>query len=166
MFSKTIVLSDAFLDMPISTQGLYYNLGMEADDDGVVSNPKTVIRMCGASKDDLDLLISKRYILSFPSGIVVIKHWRMNNYVKNDRHKRTSYIEELDTLTVDDRGAYTERKDGDLSVLDKRWIKDGYNMETQDRLGKDRLGKDRIGKVNNMASNNPFLDLYTGDADD
>lgn len=108
MFAKSIVLSDAFLDMPLSARCLYFTLGMLADDDGFIGSPKSVMRQCGASQDDMAILLQKRYVLAFESGVIVIKHWRMNNYLQNDRHKNTTYLEELHTLIVDERGAYTE----------------------------------------------------------
>ena len=98
MFSKTIVDSDAFLDMPMSTQCLYFHLNMRADDDGFVNNPKRIQRMVGAADDDLKLLIAKSFILTFESGVIVIKHWRMNNYLRNDRYKPTIYTEERKQL--------------------------------------------------------------------
>lgn len=110
MFAKSIVMSDAFLDMPLSARCLYFTLGMLADDDGFVGNPKSIMRQCGASKDDMNILLQKRYVLGFESGVIVIKHWRMNNYLQNDRHKSTTYLEELATLRIDDRGAYTEKE--------------------------------------------------------
>ena len=109
MFAKSIVLSDAFLDMPASARSLYFTLGMCADDDGFVSAPKSVMRQCGASRDDLAILITKRFILTFDSGVIVIKHWRINNTLKNDRHRPTEHQEELAMLTVKPNKAYTER---------------------------------------------------------
>ena len=79
MFAKSIVLSDAFLDMPLSARCLYFTLGMLADDMGFIGSPKAIMRQCGASIDDMNVLISKRYVLSFDSGVIVIKHWRINN---------------------------------------------------------------------------------------
>ena len=108
MFAKSIVLSDAFLDMPLSARCLYFTLGMLADDDGFIGNPKSIMRQCGASQDDMIILLQKRYILSFESGVIVIKHWRLNNYLKSDRYKGTTYVEEKAELTLDAKGAYTE----------------------------------------------------------
>lgn len=107
MFSKTIVDSDAFLDMPMSTQCLYFHLNMRADDDGFVNNPKRVQRMVGAADDDLKLLIAKSFILTFESGVIVIKHWRMNNYLRNDRYKPTVYQDEKNKLTLKENNAYS-----------------------------------------------------------
>lgn len=135
MFAKSIVLSDAFLDMPMSARCLYFTLGMLADDDGFVGSPKSIMRQCGASDDDMNILLVKRYVLGFESGIIVIKHWRMNNYLRNDRYNQTTYLEEKETLTIDEKGAYTEKN--------KFGIPNGYHLMTQDRLGKDSLDKDK-----------------------
>lgn len=131
MFARSIVESDAFLDMPLSARCLYFALGMDADDDGFVGNPKSVMRQASATQDDLKLLIAKRFILSFESGVIVIKHWRINNYIQKDRYKSTTYVEELNTLALDDKGAYTEK----TNVYPK-CIQNGYKMDTQIRLGK------------------------------
>ena len=91
MFAKTIVLSDAFLDMPMTARCLYFTLGMLADDDGFVNAPKSIMRQCGATQDDFMILLQKRYVLGFESGVIVIKHWRINNYLQSDRHNPTTY---------------------------------------------------------------------------
>ena len=106
MFAKTIVLSDAFLDMPLSARCLYFTLGMLADDDGFVNSPKSIMRQAGASTDDLKLLMAKRFILAFDSGVIVIKHWRINNYLRSDRYTETKYTEEKQHLDVDKNGTY------------------------------------------------------------
>jgi hypothetical protein len=140
MFAKTIIDSDVFLDMPLSTQALYFHLSMRADDDGFINNPKKIQRMIGASDDDLKVLVMKRFILPFDSGVVVIKHWRMHNYIRNDRYKETVYQEEKAQLLLKENGAYTQ-----VATLG---IPDGNQVETQVRLGKDRvrleLGEDSI----------------------
>ena len=107
MFAKTIVLSDAFLDMPLSARALYMTLGMVADDDGFVNNPRSIMRQCGASVDDMNVLLSKKFILSFDSGVIVIKHWRINNYLRSDRYQQTKYLEERNMLSVEENGSYT-----------------------------------------------------------
>ena len=135
MFAKTIVLSDAFLDMPLSARCLYFTLGMLADDDGFVNSPKSIMRQAGASTDDLNLLMAKRFILAFDSGVIVIKHWRIHNYIQKDRYKESKYIEEKSALMIDQNGAYTE------------CIQDVSTLDTQVRLGKDRLVEDSIGEV-------------------
>lgn len=138
MFAKSIVLSDAFLDMPLSARCLYFTLGMLADDDGFVGSPKAIMRQCGASQDDMVVLLQKRFILAFESGVIVIKHWRMNNYLQNDRHKTTTYIEELDTLEIDSKGAYTERKE----PMYTECIQNVYTVKNS--IGKDSIGKNNI----------------------
>ena len=107
MFAKTIVLSDAFLDMPLSARCLYFTLGMLADDDGFVNSPKSIMRQAGASIDDLKILLAKKFVLDFDSGVIVIKHWRINNYLRSDRYTKTKYIEEKNSLDVDENGAYS-----------------------------------------------------------
>ena len=135
MFAKTIIDSDAFLDMPLSTQALYFHLSMRADDEGFINNPKKIQRMTGCSDDDLKLLCAKNFIIPFESGIVVVKHWRIHNYIQKDRFKETVYKEERQLLSVKKNGAYT---------LDTECIQDGYSLETQDSIGKDSIGKDSI----------------------
>mgnify|MGYP004560709567 CR=1 FL=1 len=144
MFAKTIIDSDAFLDMPLSTQALYFHLNMRADDDGFINNPKKIQRMIGGSDDDLKLLIAKRFIIPFENGIVVIKHWKIHNYIRNDRYKPTIYQEEKSLLSEKDNKAYTECLPSGIPD----GIPSGYQMETQDRLVKDRLVKDRIREDN------------------
>lgn len=108
MFAKTIVLSDSFLDMPMSARCLYFTLSMLADDEGFVSSPKAIMRQCGASVDDLKVLISKKYVICFESGIIVITHWRINNYLRKDRYVSTTYLDEKGLLAIDKKGAYYE----------------------------------------------------------
>lgn len=107
MFNKDIVGSDAFLDMPDSSQLLYFHLGMEADDDGFIGNPKKIIRGLGSKEDDLKVLISKRFVITFESGVVVIKHHRINNKWDSHNCKRTAYLEEFNRLYIKDNKAYT-----------------------------------------------------------
>lgn len=143
MFAKTIVLSDAFLDMPLSARCLYFTLGMFADDDGFVNSPKGIMRQCGASEDDLKVLLVKRFLLAFDSGVIVIKHWRINNYLQKDRYVETKYRDEKATLTVDQNGAYTENQARPEIESSTMYTQYAY---TQDSIGKDRIGKDRLGK--------------------
>ena len=138
MFAKTIIDSDAFIDMPLSTQALYFHLSMRADDDGFINNPKKIQRMVGASDDDLKVLCMKRFIIPFASGIVVIKHWKIHNYIRNDRYKPTVYAEEKAMLTNKDNGAYTE--------VDTVGIPSGNQRETQVSIGKVSIVKDSLGE--------------------
>ena len=109
MFSKSIVMSDKFLDLPESARCLYYTFGMLADDDGFIGNPKSIIRLCGAAADDLKILIDQDFLISFDSGIIAIRHWRVNNYLRNDRYQKTTYHDELASLTVTENGTYESR---------------------------------------------------------
>ena len=146
MFAKTIIDSDAFLDMPLSTQALYFHLSMRADDDGFINNPRKILRMVGACDDDLKVLIAKKFIIPFDSGIVVIKHWKIHNYIRNDRYKETVYQQERALLAEKENKAYTLAPPCDTAGIPDG-IPSGYQMETQVRLGKDRLDQDRIGEV-------------------
>ena len=100
MFNKKITESDAFLDMPASAQMLYFHFSMNADDDGFVNSPRKIQKMCCASDEDYEMLIARSFIILFDSGIIVIKHWRMHNYIKSDRYKATNYVEEKSLLGV------------------------------------------------------------------
>lgn len=146
MFAKSIVLTDAFLDMPMSARCLYFTLGMLADDDGFVGSPKSVMRQCGASQDDMAILLSKRFVLGFDSGVIVIKHWRINNYLQNDRHKPTTYQEELATLKIDQKGSYTESEKrlpgSSVYVLDTDCIQDVYT----DKNSIDKSREDKVSR--------------------
>ncbi|MBF1085727.1 DNA replication protein [Solobacterium sp.] len=143
MFAKTIIDSDAFLDMPMSARLLYYDLGMRADDDGFINSPKKIMRMIGASNDDVNILIARKFVIPFDSGVVVIKHWRINNYLRNDRYTETKYLEEKSTLEVDKNGSYTAKNNTGIP----------HGIPTVS-TGKDRLGKDSIGKYINTISCN------------
>ena len=140
MFAKTIIDSDAFLDMPLSTQALYFHLSMRADDEGFINNPKKIQRMIGASDDDMKVLIAKSFIIPFESGIVVIKHWKIHNYIRGDRIKHTVYSEERQLLDIKDNGAYTYV--ADICQTDDSQV----SGKCQHRLGKDSIGKVREGK--------------------
>ena len=141
MFAKTIIDSDAFLDMPSSTQLLYFHLSMRADDDGFINNPKKIQRMAGCGDDDLRLLIAKKYIIWFESGVIVIKHWKMHNYIQSDRYKPTVYTAERKMLSVKPNKSYTLVAPTSEPLEIEQCIQDGYKMDTQVRLGKVRLGK-------------------------
>lgn len=154
MFAKTIIDSDAFLDMPLSSQSLYFHLSMRADDDGFINNPKKIQRMIGASDDDLKLLIAKSFLIPFESGIVVIKHWKIHNYIQNDRYKETVYLEEKEQLKIKDNKAYTLSN----NAMYTECIQDVSNLETQVRIGKDRLDKDRLGE--DRVNYQQIADLY------
>ena len=142
MFAKTIIDSDAFIDMSASAQALYFHLAMRADDDGFVNAPKKIQRMVNASDDDLKILIAKRFLIPFDSGVVVIKHWKIHNYIQGDRYKPTVYTEEKSLLDVKPNKAYTLN----VSAMDTGCIQDVSKTETQVRLGKVRIDKESKGK--------------------
>lgn len=149
MFAKSIIDSDAFLDMPSSAQALYFHLAMRADDDGFINNPKKVQRMVGASEDDARLLLMKKFIIAFDSGIVVIKHWRIHNYLRSDRYKPTNYQDEMSLLSVKENGAYSLDQNlvPDVGVVGiPTGIPTVHQRLTQDSIGKDSIDKDRLGK--------------------
>lgn len=144
MFAKTIIDSDAFLDMPLSAQALYFHLGMRADDEGFINNPKRVQKMIGSNDDDLRLLQAKNFLIPFPSGVMVIKHWKMHNYIQKDRFKPTVYVAEKALLRQKDNKSYT---------LDTVCIQNVYSSDTQVRLGEVRLGKVNNTEVEGEAPN-------------
>ena len=133
MFAKTIIDSDAFLDMSLSTQALYFHLSMRADDDGFVNNPKKIQRMIGSGDDEMKMLIAKKFIIPFDSGVCVIKHWRIHNYIQKDRYKETVYKEEKSYLLLKDNKSY--------KYMGTPCIQDVSIPETQVRIGKDSLDK-------------------------
>lgn len=106
MFDKTITNSDVFLDLPDSTQVLYFHLSMNADDDGFVNNWKSILRMTGTKEDDLKLLVAKSFIIPFDSGVIVIRHWRINNFLRKDRHIETKFQQELSMLEINENQEY------------------------------------------------------------
>ena len=136
MFAKTIIDSDAFLDMPMSARLLYYDLAMRADDDGFLNNPKKTMRITGASEDDIKLLAVKKFIIPFDSGVIVIKHWKIHNYIRKDTYTETKYKEEKASLYLDENKAYT---------LSRRAVDE---PSTQVRLGKDSIDKVSIDSKN------------------
>lgn len=148
MFSLDIVDTDKFLEMPATTQSLYFHLGMRADDDGFISSPKKVTKIVNCSDDDLKILISKGYVIPFESGIVVIRHWNQNNYLRNDRYIQTIYTDELSQLTLNNSTYDIVNPSGipnDIPNIPNGIPNDIPTVSTgKDRLGKDRLGKDSI----------------------
>lgn len=167
MFAKTIIDSDAFLEMPSTSQLLYFHLLIRADDDGFINKPKTISRMIGTKDDDMKILITKKFILPFESGVVVVKHWKIHNYIQNDRYTETKYKNEKSLLFLDENKAY--KLYDDVHIMDTKCIQGVYNanknefdendcdkdvssqciqdvsiMDTQVRLGKVRLEKTNV----------------------
>ena len=142
MMSKSIIKSDTFLDMPATTQNLYFHMLLDADDDGFINAPKSIMRMIGAKDYDMKVLTAKQFVIPFESGVVVIKDWKIHNYIQNDRYK-PSTLPERDLLNIQKDKTYTLKSD--VSRMDTECIQ--TVSIGKDRLGKVRLGKDRIGKV-------------------
>ena len=150
MFAKSIIDSDAFLDMPVTARLLYYDLGMRADDDGFVNSYKKIMRMIGASTDDMNILIAKKFVIPFESGVVVIKHWRINNYIRKDRYNETNYKDEKSMLTVDDIGNY--------HLINDNGIPSGIPAVD---TGKVSIGKDNIDiSSKNSIDYQKIIELY------
>lgn len=155
MFLKAIVTSDSFLDLDHSAQCLYFQLCLSADDDGFIGSPKGLTRQCGCSESDLQKLVDERFLIKFSEKLYVIKHWRMHNLTRADRHKPTTYIKEFSRLEVDKKGAY-KLIDDNMTTNCQPF---DANLATQVRLGKDSIGKVSIGKdsievgINNSVSN-------------
>ena len=157
MFAKTIIDSDAFLEMPLSTQSLYFHLAMRADDEGFINNPKKIQRMIGASDDDVKILVAKNFVIPFDSGVVVIKHWRIHNYIRSDRLTKTAYEDERAMLEVKENGSYTVKNDAMSVTCQSTDGQMSVTCQADDSIGKDSIGKYRlvknsIGKDNISAS--------------
>ena len=137
MFAKALIDSDLFLDLPLSAQALYFHLSLRADDDGFVGNPRKIQRMVGGSDDDMKLLVLKQFVLVFDSGVIVIRHWRLHNYIRSDRYKETIYTEEKAQVSVGKDNLYTVGIPSDNQAVD--------SLATQERVGKERveLGENR-----------------------
>lgn len=161
MFNLSVISTDAFLEMPCSTQALYFHLCMRADDDGFVGSPKVITRTVGASDDDFKLLIAKRFILIFEDGVIVIKHWRMHNTISRNRYTETAYIEDKQLLKVKSNNAYTlgdgqeiddaKKIEASKRQLDDRRTKDvrkTYERRAEDaqKTPQNRIDKNSIGK--------------------
>ena len=188
MFAKSVIDSDLFLDMPPTTQMLYFHLAMRADDDGFINNPRRIQRMIGASDDDMKILIAKQFILTFENGVIVIRHWKLHNYIRKDMYHPTEYQAERQMLSLKnnkspyelnaDAGSQDSSRTCNGYVTDSSRTCNGYVTDSsrtcnenvsigKDRKGKDRLGKDRLGAAANTPSSGEcqekVQDLYDGD---
>ena len=152
MFSNTITDSDAFMSMPLSSQALYFHYGMKADDEGFVGNPMGIARMISSSADDYKLLKAKGFIIEFESGVIVITHWKQNNYLQNDRVKPTLYKAERSLLVQDKNGVYMLKSSVEVSCiqnvynLDTNCIQNVYNLDTNciHSIDKNSIDKNRV----------------------
>ncbi|VTS14008.1 DNA replication protein, putative [Streptococcus pseudoporcinus] len=149
MFSKKITDSDKFLDLPLTAQALYFHLNMHADDDGFVDSTKTIKRMIGASDGDLRVLLEQAFVIPFESGVIVIKDWKIHNYIPKDRYQKTVYTTEFSKLGQEENKSYTD------------CIQNVYNMDTQIRLDKNKLDKNKLDKKNveERSANNQLTEI-------
>jgi len=156
MFSKDITESDFFLDMPLSTQALYFHLCMYADDDGFLGGYRKIMRMCGASQNEYDLLKIKNFLIEFDDGVVVVKHWLMHNYLRKDRYRPTSYLREREMLFIKENKAYT------LDETQGLPFGTPVGIPVVD-VGKGSIGKESIGntKTKRKAFTPPTLEEVT-----
>lgn len=152
MIAKGVVDTDSFMEMPMSTQALYFHLLLRADDEGFLRNPKTITRMVGCKSDDLKMLIAKHFAIAFDTGAIVITHWRIHNSIRKDRFTPTLYGTERSLLEILPEGTYKPLVNSDGYVIDTafqpddnqmatKWQPNGNQVATQVRLGKDRIGK-------------------------
>lgn len=146
MLTPKIIESDAFLDMPLSAQALYLHFNMAADDDGFVNNPKKIQRMIGATDDDFKLLIAKRFVIIFDSGIIVIKHWRLHNYIRSDRYHPTEYTDEMDALNVKENQVYTLKNQDEKTFGMTFCLPNDNHPRTESSVVKSRVEKSREEK--------------------
>jgi len=147
MTSLEVIDTDAFMDMPVSCQNLYFHLNARADDDGFVSNPKKIVRALGAAPDDLKVLIAKKFIIDFSDGVCVVKHWRINNFIRKDIYKETKYLDLKQTLFIRANGAYTQSYDDRAIPVPRGHYRiedvDATLTKRQLSIGKVSIGKER-----------------------
>lgn len=157
MFSLGVLETDAFMDMPLSAQALYFHLNLRADDDGFVGNPKRITHTIGANMDDLKLLVAKRFVIAFEDGVIVIKHWRMHNAIKKDRYTQTNYVEDLKLLQIKENGAYTMSG----AQMEHKRSTDGAQMAqtcSVDKVSIDKVSIDKKSNSDRKRFTKPTLD--------
>lgn len=151
MFSKKITDTDRFLDMPASAQNLYFHLNMHADDDGFLGNAKTIKRMVGASDDDLKLLVTKQFLIPFDDGVVVIKDWRIHNYIRSDRYRSTIYTDHKNSLRINENQQYelVSEQPKEVGMTDgiPSGNQNGYQMDTQVKLSQVKSGEVKLSQA-------------------
>ena len=135
MFAKKIVRTDWFMTMPQTAQNLYWHLNMDADDDGFISNTRQVMRSIGSTEDDLTILLTKRFLMPFENGLMLVKHWRIHNYIQSDRYTPTTHQEERESVRLKENGVYSLSEGERLNDVVSK-------LYTQVSIGKDRKGKD------------------------
>ena len=145
MFSLDVIDTDKFMDMPLSAQALYFHLGLRADDDGFVASPKKIMKIVDCKQDDMKVLIAKGYVIPFESGLIVIRHWKMHNYIQTDRYRKTKHEAERERLELVNN----------VYKLDTERVQDVLGTEAQYSLAKDII-RDRVNiELNNTISSEP-----------
>lgn len=157
MTSVSVIRSDFFLDMPLSAQALYFQLNAEADDDGIVGNPKSVMRLIGANLNDFDILLAKKFLIKFEDGTIAIKHWRVNNTIPKDRYKPTEYQENMSLLYLKDNGIYTLDPSKGTPCL-QSVSTGGYKVDTQYKISKEKIIEGKLSKENKREEEDNDLD--------
>lgn len=143
MFSLQIVDSDAFLDLPLSAQALYFHLGMRADDDGILNNAKSIARNVGATNKDFDILVSSKFLMVFDNGVTVIKHWKVNNYIAKDRYRATAYTEVKNALKIKENGVYTTSDEvGRIQLVDTPYTQVSKEKNSEVKVSVDSTSLD------------------------
>lgn len=162
MTSVSVIRSDFFLDMPLSAQALYFQLNAEADDDGIVANPKSVMRLIGANTNDFDILLAKKFLIKFEDGTIAIKHWRVNNTIPKDRYKPTEYQENMSLLYLKDNGIYTLDPSKGTPCL-QSVTTGGYKVDTQYKISKDKGIEVNVSKENKREEEDNDLDSISNE---
>jgi len=172
MMSKKIIDTDNFLDMPQSTQCLYFHLLLRADDDGFIQSPKSIMRITGCKEDDLKLLIAKRFVIGFETGVIVIRHWRIHNYVQSDRYSKSELPEAKQVELKNKVYEVVEPPmNTDNTYMDTKCIQNVYNLDTQIRIDKIREEENRIETICHVSHDDvdkshfeiiEYLNLKTG----
>lgn len=159
MFAKSIIDSDAFLDMPLSTQSLYFHLSMRADDEGFVNNPKRIMKLIGAADDEIKVLLAKKFILSFDSGVIVIKHWKIHNYIQKDRFKETNYHDEKALLLLNENNSYSMDTDCVQDVLLGK-VRIELGKDSKDKNIKENLLSDFLKENSGLRKYDDFIEDF------
>lgn len=161
MTSVSVIRSDFFLDMPLSAQALYFQLNAEADDDGIVANPKSVMRLIGANLNDFDILLAKKFLIKFEDGTIAIKHWRVNNTIPKDRYKPTEYQENMSLLYLKDNGIYTLDPSKGTPCLQSVSTSGNTSypqVVSQDNISKEKIIEGKLSKENKREEEDNDLD--------
>ena len=155
MFAKSITDSDDFLDLPLDVQLLYFHLGMQADDEGFLNSTRKIVRMLGVEPDALQILCDMGFLIPFPSGVVAIRHWHVNNKIRKDRYSGTQFVAEREQL--EQRYEVYEWAETGFGTAETNFGESGTAYQpcfgqagAKERGGKDRVGEEREGKASEV----------------